>query len=67
MASSAGFGLQSGSSGFASGLGGSTSARNNGLLNALSGNNRAPTDAARVTSPGGFGGNGYVPRLALRC
>jgi CCR4-NOT transcription complex subunit 2 len=53
---SVGFGAQSRSSTFGGGLGASQNVRNNGLLNALSGSSRGPSNPTQVTSPGSVGG-----------
>lgn len=51
-----GFGAQSGGGAFGDSLGGSQNTRGNGLLNALSGSIRSPSNAAGVTSPPSLGG-----------
>jgi CCR4-NOT transcription complex subunit 2 len=51
-----GFGAQSRGSTFGGGLGASQNVRNNGLLNALSGSTRGPSNPSQVASPGSVGG-----------
>lgn len=60
---SVGFGAQTRSSAFG-GVGTSQIVRNNGLLNALSGSNRAPSIPSQVTSPGSVGGELYGPFIS---
>jgi CCR4-NOT transcription complex subunit 2 len=62
-----GFSAQPGGSAFGSDLGGPQGVRNNGLLNALSGSSRAPSAAARVASPGAFGGKQCLVAVSFCC